>query len=359
MHYGLLTLGDLCTDPVTGHRASPAQRHGQIVDEAVLAESCGFESVHLGEHHFSEYIMSAPPVVLGAIAARTSTLRLSTGVALAANLDPVRVAEDYATVDALSNGRVEPVFGRGTLFPDVYTGFGQDEDTAKQRFAEHVELIHRLWTDEHVTWTGTFRAPLTDVTVHPRPAQQPRPPIWIGAGLSVESVDLAARLGCWLMLPTVFGTWPMFRPMVDRYIEQWEANGHDPADRRIGCCSHFFVAADSADAKRRWAPRYLHYLESVIRWQQASAQRAGATVGRFPLHDFDTMNRTIAICGSPAEVVDRMGEAREALRLDTHILMFDMGGIPDAELFAAIELAGSEVLPQFCGRPPRTVAQMA
>jgi alkanesulfonate monooxygenase SsuD/methylene tetrahydromethanopterin reductase-like flavin-dependent oxidoreductase (luciferase family) len=106
------------------------------------------------------------------------------------------------------------------------------------------------------------------------------------------------------------------------------------------------VASDSADAKRRWAPRYLHYLESVIRWQQASAARAGATVGRFPLHDFDTMNSTIALCGSPAEVVDRMGEAREALHLDTHILMFDMGGIPDDELFPAIELAGEQVLTQ-------------
>ena len=345
MPVGLLTLGDLCTDPLTGRRATPAERHRQIVDEAVLAEACGFESVHLGEHHFSEYIMSAPTVVLGAIAARTSTIRLSNGVALAANLDPVRVAEDYATVDALSNGRVEPCFGRGTLFPDVYTGFGHDEHSAKARFAEHVELIHRLWTEESVTWSGTFRAPLHDATVHPRPTQQPRPPIWIGAGLSPESIDLAARLGCWLMLPTVFGTWPMFRPVVDRYIELWEAYGHDPAQRRIGCCSHFFVARDSADAKRRWAPRYLHYLESVIRWQQASASRAGATVGRFPLHDFDTMNSTIAICGSPAEVVDRMGEAREALHLDTHILMLDMGGIPDDELFPAIELAGAEVLP--------------
>lgn len=346
MDVGLLTLGDLCTDPSTGRRATPAERHAQIVDEAVLAEHCGFTSVHLGEHHFSEYILSAPTVVLGAIAARTTTIRLSNGVALAANLDPVRIAEDYATIDALSDGRVEPCFGRGTLFPDVYTGFGQDESTAKERFAENVELVHRLWTEERVTWDGRFRAPLVDATVHPRPTQRPRPPIWIGAGISVESVDLAARLGCWLMLPTVFGTWPMFRGVVDRYIEQWEANGHDPADRRIGCCSHAFVARDSADARRRWAPRYLHYLESVIAWQQASAARAGTPVARFPLHDFDTMASTIAICGSPAEVVDRMGQAREMLRLDTHLLMFDMGGIPDDELFAAIELAGADVLPQ-------------
>ena len=346
MHIGLLTLGDLCTDPITGHRATPAERHRQIIREAVLAEQCGFSSVHLGEHHFSEYIVSSPAVVLAAIAERTTTMRLSNGVALAANLDPVRVAEDYATLDAISAGRVEPCFGRGTLFPDVYTGFGHDEATANDRFAENVELIHRVWTEESVTWSGAFRAPLVDATVHPRPTQTPRPPIWIGAGLSTASIDLAARLGCWLMLPTVFGNWPMFRPMVDRYIEQWEANGRDPAERRIGCCSHFFVAADSADAKRRWAPRYLHYLNQVIEWQQLSAHRAGTTSGRFPLHDFDTMNSTIAICGSAAEVVDRMGQARETLHLDTQLLMLDMGGIPDSELFEAIELVGSNVLPQ-------------
>src|SRR6187455_3227369 len=127
MHIGLLTLGDLLTDPVTRHRKTPAERHRTIVEESVLAEQVGFESVHLGEHHFNDYILSSPAVVLGAIAERTSTLRLSNGVALAANLDPVRIAEDYATIDALSGGRVEPCFGRGTIFPYVYEGFGQDE----------------------------------------------------------------------------------------------------------------------------------------------------------------------------------------------------------------------------------------
>jgi alkanesulfonate monooxygenase SsuD/methylene tetrahydromethanopterin reductase-like flavin-dependent oxidoreductase (luciferase family) len=345
MHVGLLTLGDLCTDPVTGRRPTPAQRHRQLVDQAALAESVGFESVHLGEHHFNDYILSSPPVVLAAIAERTATLRLSNGVALAANLDPVRVAEDYATVDVLSNGRVEPCFGRGTLFPDVYDGFGQCESDAKDRFAENVELVQRLWSEEQVTWQGDFRAPLRQATVHPRPVQSP-PPIWIGAGMSVESIDLAARLGCRLMLPTVFGAWPMFRPIVDRFVEQWERHGHDPAARRIGACSHAFVARDSTDAKRRWAPRYLHYLQSVIDWQRSSAERAGAWFANFPLKDFETMISTIAICGSPAEVVDRMGEARELLHLDTHILMFDMGGIGDDELFPAIELIGAEVLPQ-------------
>lgn len=272
-------------------------------------------------------------------------MRLSNGVALAANLDPVRIAEDYATIDALSSGRVEPCFGRGTIFPYVYEGFGQDEADAKDRIAESVELVARLWSEESISWSGRFRPPLNEVTVQPRPTQ-PKPPIWIGGGSSFESIDLAARLGCRLMLPTVIGTWPMFRPLVERYKEQWEAYGHDPAERRIGCCSHYFVANDGEDARTRWAPRYLHYLDAVMGWQSDSARRAGKRATPLAVQDFETMNSTIAICGSPAEVVDRMGQARELFDLDTHILMMDMGGMPDAELFDAIELTGSEVLPQ-------------
>jgi alkanesulfonate monooxygenase SsuD/methylene tetrahydromethanopterin reductase-like flavin-dependent oxidoreductase (luciferase family) len=349
MHVGLLTLGDSCTDPITGQRRTPAQRHRSLVEQAVVAEQAGFEAVHLGEHHFSDYILTSPHVVLAAIAERTTTIRLSNGVALAANRDPVLVAEEYATLDVLSGGRVEPCFGRGTLFPDVYLGFGQDEVDAVARFAENVELVHRLWTETEITWSGRFRAPLDGVTVHPRPAQSPRPPIWIGAGMSPASIDLAARLGCRLMLPTVFGNWEMFRPIVDRYIEQWDLAGHPAEERRIGACSHCFVAPTTADACARWAPRYIHYLESVIEWQAQSAARCGRSAGQFPLHDFDTMRSTIAICGSPAEVVDRMGTAREMLQLDTQILMFDMGGTPDDEVFAAIELTGAEVLPAVKG----------
>lgn len=345
MRVGLLSLGDLLADPVTGQRRTASERHRNIVEQAVAAEQAGFASVHLGEHHFSGYIVSSPAVVLAAIAERTTTLRLSNGVALAANLDPVRVAEDYATLDVLSGGRADPCFGRGTFFPDVYQAFGQDEADAKERFAESVELIHRLWTETDLEWSGRFRPDLRGVTVQPRPSQQPRPFIWIGAGISRESVDLAARLGCGLMLPTVFGRWEMFRPAVERFCEQWETHGHDPADRRIGACSHAFVATDGADARRRWEPRYLHYLRSVMEFQAASSKRAGRVPIELPLDDFATMCSTIAICGSPAEVVDRMAAAQEILGIDTHLLMFDLGGLPDPELFEAIALTGAEVVP--------------
>jgi len=345
MDLGLLSLGDWIADPVTGERISQSERHRSIVDSAVAAEAAGFGMFAIGEHHFSDYIVSSPPTVLAAIAARTSTLRLSNGVALAANLDPVRVCEDYATVDAISAGRAEPCFGRGTFFPGVYTNFGQHEADARERFAESVELICRLWTEESVTWEGQFRPPLRNVTVQPRPTQTPRPPIWLGAGVSKESVDLAARLGLWLMLPTVFGTPEMFAPVVERFKRKWEEAGRDPADRRIGCVSHFHIGTDHDLARKEWEPRYLKYFASVLEWQQQSARAAGVTFGELPLQDFDTMCSTIAICGSPEHALDRMAHIRELLSLDTHLLMLDLGGMPPGELLDQVAMVGETIIP--------------
>ena len=341
MSVGLLSLGDLITDPVTGARRTPAERHRNLVDQAVAAERLGFATVHLGEHHFCDYILSSPAVVLAAIAERTTTLRLSTGVTLGANLDPVRVAEDYATVDVLSGGRVEPVIGRGTYFPHTFAGFGQDPAVARDVFAEHLEILVRLWTEEDVTWRGEHHCPLVGITTHPRPLQRPHPPIWVGGGSSMASIDLAARLGLGLMLPTVFGTPASFVPAVDRYEEQWVLHGHDPAARRIGCVSHAHVGATTAAARSTWEPRYRAYIEWVNDLVRRSTHGASNGLGGF---DFERLCANTAICGSPAEVADRMHELRELLHLDAHLLMFDMGGLPDAELFATIERFGVDVL---------------
>ena len=344
MDIGLLTLGDHLTDPVTGARRTQTERYRSMVAQAVAAEAGGFRSFHVGEHHFCDYITSSPPVILAAIAERTTTLRLSTGVTLGVNLDPVRVAEDSATVDVLSGGRVEPCVGRGTFFPHTFAGFGQDPTKARAVFAEHLELLLRLWESENVTWSGQHRAPLHDVTVQPRPHQQPRPPVWVGGGASADTVELAARLGLRLMLPTVFGTIDMFRRVVDAFEEAWERHGHDPDDRRIGCVSHCHVQPDHARARREWEPRYRAYIEWVNDLQQVSSKGRNPGLGGF---DYQSLLADTAICGSPDYVVQRMGEIAEALHLDTHVLMMDMGGIPDTDLFAAIDLAVEQVLPAF------------
>ena len=341
LEIGLLSLGDCLADPATGARPTPAERHRAIVDEAVLAESLGFDSVWLGEHHFCDYVLASPPVVLAAIAARTSRIRLGTGVTLLANLDPVRVAEDYATVDAIADGRVELAAGRGILV-DTYEAFGQKPDESRERFRENVELLRRLWSETNVTWSGRFRAPLDAVTVEPRPVQQPHPPIWIAGGSSLHSVDLAAELGMPLMLPSVLAPALDFAPMVARYRKRFAAAGHDPSAARVGCCHHVHVREDSQQARESWRPYYANYLGFVDRvWSRRELIHAKARVEL----DHDRLLANVAICGSPAEVVDRIAAAQQALGLDVHLSMLDLGGLPPQEVARAMELFASDVAP--------------
>jgi alkanesulfonate monooxygenase SsuD/methylene tetrahydromethanopterin reductase-like flavin-dependent oxidoreductase (luciferase family) len=242
MREGLLILGDHLADPHTGYKSSHSARHRQIVELGVRAEQLGFDSVWLGEHHLCDYILSSPPVVLAAIGERTSRLRLGTGVTLLGSLDPVRAAEDYATLDVLSQGRVEVVTGRGIL-RRTYGDFGLDPSRSREIYDEHVELLLELWTREELHWRGRFRSPLEGITVKPLPHQKPHPPLWIGGGSSYDSVDLAARLGLRLMLPSVFAPPEAFAPHVERYRERYLAAGHDPARMQVlGAPSHALPA---------------------------------------------------------------------------------------------------------------------
>lgn len=341
MQLAVMSLGDLLADPVTGTTMTELERHRSIVNQAVVAEELGFTAVHLGEHHFSDYQLSSPPVVLAAIAERTTNLRLSTAVTLGANLDPVRVAEDYATVDVLSSGRAEVVLGRGNLFVETYENFGQPVDTARALFDENVRLLQRLLTEEDVVWQGQFRSPLTGVTTRPRPVADL--PVWIGAA-SPASAELAADIGAWLMLPTVFGKPEMFVGIADAYRERWEANGRSPADARVGACSHTHVAATQA-AAAEWEPYYRNY------WDFVGGLLGGR--GRWPAFDFDDLTCGPAIVGSPAQVVDRIGQWHEILNMDRHLFMFDLGGISQPALQTTLELFGEQVGPHIAtlGQP--------
>lgn len=336
---GLLSLGDRLADPDSGTLRTEAERHRSIVAQAALAEQLGFDAVHLGEHHFSDYMLSAPPVVLAAIGERTSRVALSTGVTLMATLDPVRVAEDYATVDVLSGGRVEIVAGRGSFFQKTFPAFGLDAADSHDLFAENVELLGRLLREEDISWKGRFRAPLEGLTTHPRPLGAV--PIWIGGGSSRRSVDLAARLGCPLMLPSVFAPPERFLPLLDQYQEAWSAAGHahEPA---VGACCHCHVAATTQEARSRFVVWYRHYWE----WVQDLIVSFTPSAPRLPFDADALLDGGPAICGSAAEVADRAGQWRELLGLSRHLFMFDLGGIPDAPLTETIERFGAEVLPQ-------------
>ena len=343
MKFNLMSLGDHITDPVTGFRPTAQGRHRDFVTMAVRAEDAGFHGVNVGEHHGIEYIYSSPPVMLAAIAERTRTLRLGTAVTLLANLDALRIAEDYATLDSLSGGRVDVVSGRGNFFASTYELFGHPLAESKDRFAENAELLDELWRGKPVHWSGRFRAAISGERLQPPPVQEARDALWIGGGSSSESVDLAARLGWKLMLPSSFGRPAFFAAIVERYLEQWAAHGHAHAPE-VGAAWHLFVARDSQVARARWEPRYRAYHE----WMQ---QLLGKVNPAVPAHnartfDFDWLTTEgPAIVGSPAEVTQRIADLSAMLHISTHLLYMDMGGMAPAELYDAVDLFGAAVIP--------------
>ncbi|HET9141276.1 LLM class flavin-dependent oxidoreductase [Actinophytocola sp.] len=324
----LLILGDLLPDPRTGQAVSEAERLRAMVEQAVVAEESGFTGVAIGEHHFTRYIVSAPELVLAAIAARTRTLRLSTGVTLLAHRDPVLVAEELATLDVLSSGRAELIVARGvSQETDAAFGIGQGE--LRARFEEHLRLLLLLLEKPEVNWAGRFRGPLAGVTTTPRPVQAPRPTVWVGSG-SAASADLAVELGLPLMLPSTLRDPVGYAPMVRRYRERSRF-----ADARVALPSHVFVAPSAAQARRQWRPHLASYAAFADEWRGDGTRL-----------DVDRLMTGAAVCGDPAEVAGRLNHLGSVLGLDAHLVIVDIGGLAQREVLAVIRLFGTEVIPQ-------------
>lgn len=343
MDVALVSLGDHLAEPVTGVWSTQREKYQLVVDHAVRGEAAGFTSIMLGEHHYCGYILSSPQVVLGAIAGRTTTLRLNTGVTLLPTLDPVRVAEDFATLDVLSGGRAEVTVGRGIL-PNAYAAVDKPIDASRAIFAEYAELLMQLLRDDKVTWAGAWRSPLDDISIEPRSMQRPQLPVWVAGGSSAASVDLAAHVGARLMLPGVFAPAEFFGPFVDRYRAGFEAAGHHPDGMRVGNVFHAHVAPTSQEAKRRWEPYYRNYLEFVDAIWDGQALFDGQVRPR-QTFDYDRLLASTAICGSPAQVAERLLAARDLLGLDLIALSMDLGGLSRDLLMEAIDLVGGDVIP--------------
>lgn len=357
MELALMSLGDMMDDPVTGRRFSARERYQMTIEAAEVADRVGLYGYHIGEHHGIDYCFSSPAVVLAAIATRTKRLRLGTAVALAANLDTLRMVEDYATVDVISNGRVDLVTGRGNFFEKTYDLFGQSSADSAPRFAEAMELACELWPGKPVHWSGDYRAPITGQRLEPTPIQLERPPFWVGGGSSPETAVLAGRLGLSLMLPSAFGRPDKFIPIADIYREAFAAAGHAHAPQ-VGACWHGWVAKTDAIARERYEPRYRGYHA----FNQAVIRSVNPNPPSYVTSPFDyelLSTKGPAIVGGPAKFADRLMELSELVGATVNLIKMDMGGVGREEYVEMVELLGSDVLPQLNAQAPAAIAAIS
>lgn len=298
--------------PVTGEAVAPADRLARVVETAVLAEELGFDSFAVGERHAGDVLSSAPTVILGALAARTSRILLSTGVTVLSLLDPVRVAEDLATVDQLSRGRLEIVIGKGNEVLQ-YPLLGLDIDKQYEYLEENHALLRLLLSRQDVTWEGRHRPSLSGATTLPRPFAGPFR-IWHGSATSQFAVDLAARHGDPIVSANALQPRAAYQRLIDRYREQYAAHGHDPAYAFVGAGSGGLFLADTTEqAVEQYRP--------VFEAQVAAAARRGYgpdAVGRAPA--FRTVEDAVAhgpaLVGSPERVVEKILDYHASFRHD-------------------------------------------
>ncbi len=332
LELGLDTFGDV-TEDADGNKISHAQSIRNLVEQGVLADSVGVDFIGVGEHHRDDFAVSAPEVVLAAIASRTERIRLGSAVTVLSSDDPVRVYERFSTVDAVSNGRAEVIIGRGS-FTESFPLFGYDLSDYQQLFEEKIELFSELLKGEPVTWTGKLRAGLTNQSVFP-PIERGTLKTWVGVGGSPESVVRAAHYGLPLMLAIIGGDPLRFAPYVDLYKRALGQFGRELLP--VGAHSPGHIAASDEQAKEELWPHF-----------KANRDRIGAERGWGPMtreeFENEAMNGALFV-GSPETVAAKIVRAAEGLSLDRFDLKYSNGTMPHEQLMSSIELYGREVIP--------------
>lgn len=329
---GLDTFGDV-TEDSTGTKLSHAQSVRNLVEQAVLADQVGVDFIGVGEHHRDDFAVSAPEVVLAAIASRTTRIRLGSAVTVLSSDDPVRVFERFSTVDAVSNGRAEVIIGRGS-FTESFPLFGFDLGDYQQLFEEKIDLFSELLKGEPVTWSGKLRAGLTNQSVYP-PIENGTLKTWVGVGGSPESVVRAAHYGLPLMLAIIGGDPLRFAPYVDLYKRALGQFGRDLLP--VGAHSPGHVASTDEQAREQLWPHF-----------KANRDRIGAERGWGPMtrdeYEHEATDGALFV-GSPETVAAKIVRAAEGLGLDRFDLKYSNGTMPHELMMSSIDLYGREVIP--------------
>ncbi len=336
MEIGITTFAETTTDPATGKPFDPATRLANLLEEVKLADEVGLDVYAVGEHHRPDFAAPSPAVILGAAAAVTKRIRLASAVTVLSTDDPVRVFEDFTTVDLLSNGRAEIWAGRGS-FTETFPLFGYDLGDYDQLFAEKLDLLLKLRDNERVTWSGLGRPALDDLGVYPRPVQQPLP-VWIGVGGNPNSVIRAGRLGLPLVVAIIGGEPKRFAPLIELYRESARAAGQDLTKLPVAINSHGFVADNADDAVETFYPPYAEVMSTIGRERGWSPM----TRGQFEALRGPTGSLLI---GSAQDVIDKMLYEHELFNYDRFLLHLSVGTMPHDKVMRAIELIGTKVAP--------------
>ena len=335
MEIGIFTFGELTTDPYTGKQLEPKARLREFLDLAKLADEAGLDVFGVGEHHRPDFAISSPAVVLAAAAEMTKQIKLTSTVTVLSTSDPVKVFEDFATVDLISDGRAEITAGRGA-YTESFPLFGYELSDYDQLFEEKLDLLLKINNSEKLTWSGKYRAPLANAGVYPRPIQQ-QIPLWIAIGGTPSSVVRAGRFG----LPVYFailGQPTSFVQLADLYHQAGADAGHDPSSLKIGVTSHFYMEKTSQSARETFYPYYSRYI---------GANMPSARGGPLPREAYEAWAapQGALFVGSPQEIIEKILWEHEILGHTRFLAQVGLGGLPFEQTAKSIELLATEVLP--------------
>jgi len=335
LRLGLTSFVETTYDPIEDKLISHAERIRNNIDEIVFADELGLDSFGVGEHHREDYAATNPEIILGAAAARTKNIRLMSAVTVLSSADPVRVYENFATVDAISNGRVEIMAGRGS-FIESFPLFGYSLEDYDELYEEKLDLLLQLVKGEPVTWSGKFRAPLTNQRVYPDSVQKPIP-VTIASGGSPESAMRAGQLGLPLVLAIIGGTFDQFSYAVQAYWHAAREAGHDLSKLYVSVHSHGYVGATNEQAAEDFYPS-----------MEISMNKVGKERGWRP-YTRETFNRAIEkgalFVGDAEFVANKILYLKEQLGIGEFLLHSPMGSIPHEYMMRSLERYGKDVAP--------------
>lgn len=336
MEIGLYTFADLGTHPITGKPITGEQRMKNLLEEITLADQLGLDVFGVGEHHRPEYLVSSPATVLAAAAVITKTIKLTSAVTVLSSEDPVRVYQQFATVDLLSGGRAEIMAGRGS-FIESFPLFGFDLNDYNELFAEKLDMLVKLNSEDQITWKGRFTQSLANSRVYPRP-RQGKLPLWIAVGGTQESVVRAAKFGLPMALAIIGGSPARFAPLTNLYRQVYQEAKHPRDSLQLGINSHVYVADTSQNARDEFFAPYADMMAHI------GKERGWARMSRY---DFDaaTSKQGALLVGSPQEVTEKILYEYELFGHTRFLAQISLGAMPHDKIMRAIELLGDKVAP--------------